>query len=155
MGVDRVTQAATETGRQINLVGLQLPLPVCGFFARGFFTGRARRRVGRGSDVLDHRWWSLPVLDAHLVAGVHTGQQLVDRVGDDRTAIAALEPRDQAQTSGRAAHFVPRQPHAVGLADLGMALVAGQLVRGDHKLLQRFLQRRIDLVRVPTIASAL
>lgn len=77
------------------------------------------------------------VLGAMLGQGLGAGEHFVALLGDDHPAFARLEAGDQAELAFRPAHLIPRQPEAIGMAELRLAVVLGQLLGEIDELLFR------------------
>lgn len=57
------------------------------------------------------------------------------RLADDHSSLGfGLEADDQADFLVASAHLIPRQPHAIGMADLRLAVVGGQLLGSEDVL---------------------
>ena len=78
-------------------------------------------------------------------------QQIVGWFGHDRAAPTAIKAHDQADPQAGTAHLVPGDPDAVGVPDLGPAVMLGKLFRGDHVFAQRLLPLRVEIVTVKGI----
>jgi hypothetical protein len=70
----------------------------------------------------------------HLGGSRDARQQVLGLLADDHLAAGRQEPDDQANLPGRAAHLVPGDPDAVGMTDVRLAVVLGELFLGEDVL---------------------
>ena len=83
------------------------------------------------------------------------GQQVSRRLADHELSARGCEDRHQAYIHLRAAHLVPRQPDAVAGPQLGLAEVAGELLRRERILPVGCLAIRADFAVVVAIHDEL
>lgn len=93
-------------------------------------TGRSSRSAGRLEPA--------PLRRRSGLFRFRAGQDVPGLLADDYFAIGWNEAHDQAYLALRAAGLVPRNPNAVRVPEVRLAVVLGELLLGEHVLAVRF-----------------